>query len=138
MEKYPEKVNFVFRHFPLPFHNPLATIEANAAECAGEQNKFFPYKNEIFARTKSNNGLEVKELDKIATDLKLNIEQFKKCLAEQKYNDKVQADIQSGIAAGIQGTPGVIIKNNKTGKIEVMPGAVPLEMVEQAIQKLLK
>ena len=135
------KVNAVFRHFPLSFHDPLATKQANAAECAAEQGgdeKFFIYHDEIFKRTESNNGMEEQELYKIAADIRLDQEKFKTCLESEKYSDKVKADIASGLAAGITGTPGVIVKNNKTGEVRVLPGAVPIEVVENAIAELSK
>jgi protein-disulfide isomerase len=136
------KVNTVFRHFPLSFHDPLATKEANAAECAAEQGgdeKFFAYHDELFKRTKSNGkGLKESELYKIASDIGLDNNKFKSCLESQKYNQKVQADIASGVKAGITGTPGVIVRNNKTGDVKVLAGAVPIEVVEEAVAELSK
>ncbi|MEX0587505.1 MAG: thioredoxin domain-containing protein, partial [Patescibacteria group bacterium] len=47
------KVRFVLRDLPLPFHNPAATKEALAANCARDQGgdgKYFLYHDEIFAR----------------------------------------------------------------------------------------
>ena len=134
------KVNTVFRHFPLSFHDPLATKQAIASECAAElggTEMFYKYHDEIFVRTKSNGkGMEEQELTKIASDLNLNMNKFKSCLDSEKYLQKVKNDIASGTNAGVTGTPGVIIKNNITGDVRVMPGAVPIEMVEAAVEEL--
>src|SRR6266516_1713028 len=35
MQRYGERVNWIWRHYPLPIHGPLAQQEAFAAECAG-------------------------------------------------------------------------------------------------------
>src|SRR5688500_4677968 len=45
--EYKGKLRWVYRHYPLSFH-PQATPAANASECAGEQNKFWEYADELF------------------------------------------------------------------------------------------
>jgi protein-disulfide isomerase len=56
-ETYPEikaqyidtgKVRYMFRHFPLSFHSE-AELAAQAAECAGEQGKFWEMHDTLFA-----------------------------------------------------------------------------------------
>ena len=136
IEANPGEVNHVFRHFPLGFHDPLATTEAIASECAAEQGKFWEYHDEVFERTNSNNGLEVSELNVIARDLDLNASQFDSCLESRKYLEDVQEDIASGTEAGVTGTPGNIIRNNKTGEVRFLPGAYPVEAVQAAIDEL--
>ena len=136
LEANPGVVNSVFRHFPLGFHDPLATTEALASECAAEQGKFWEYHDEIFERTNSNGGLEVSELNKIARDLGLKGSQFDACLDSRKYIEDVQADIRTGTEAGVTGTPGNIIRNNKTGEVRFLPGAYPIENIQAAIDEL--
>jgi protein-disulfide isomerase len=140
VDKSDGKVNTVFRHFPLASHEPLATKQANAIECAGDQggsDEFYAYHDEIFARTSSGGrGMDESELFKIASDLKLDSKKFKACYDSEKFDAKVKDDIALGSAAGVGGTPGVIIRNNTTGEVRVMPGAVPIEMIESAISEL--
>ncbi len=135
------KVNTVYRHFPLGFHDPLATMEATAAECAAAQGgdkAFYEYHDAIFDATNSNGkGLDPEQLPVIAQKLGLNKAQFEACLASDKYKDLVKENQASGADAGITGTPGVIVKNNKTGEVRVMPGAVPPETVQAAVDELL-
>ncbi len=140
VEKYQGKVNSVFRHFPLSFHEPLASMEANAAECAYEQggdDKFFAFKDKIFERTESNNGLDPKELFVMADELGLNKKEFETCMSEMRYADKIKNDIESGIKAGVRGTPGVFIRNNKTGEVESIPGAVDADYLSNIIDQML-
>jgi len=132
------KVNTVYRHFPLPFHNPLATKEALASECAADQGKFWEYHDEIFERTNSNIGMEESELAVIAKDLKLNTTEFKACYDSEKHADKVNADMKGGEASGVTGTPGSIIKNNETGEVRFIAGAYPIESLQSAIDELLE
>jgi protein-disulfide isomerase len=130
-------VNSVFRHFPLGFHDPLATQQALASECAADQGKFWEYHDEIFERTNSNIGMEESELAVIAKDLGLNTATFNSCLDSQKHIAEVQADMKSGADAGVTGTPGNIIRNNKTGDVRFLPGAYPIESLHAAIDELL-
>ena len=46
-EKYSDKVRFVFRHFPLGFHQN-AQLAAEAAAAANAQGKFWPYHDLLF------------------------------------------------------------------------------------------
>lgn len=131
------KVNTVFRHFPLSFHDPIATKEALAAECASDQGKFWEYHDEIFKRTKSNKGLKESDLAVIAKDLNLKVDRFTQCLDSEKYLDKVKSDIAGGADSGVTGTPGSIIKNNKTGEVRFISGAYPIEAMQAAIDELL-
>ena len=68
----------------------------------------------------------------------LDLDRFKACVSSENSRKLVAADLQDGVGAGINGTPGVIVINHKTGKIEVMPGAVPAEVLRSAVDGLLK
>lgn len=52
------KAKFVFRDYPLPFHDPVATELAVAANCvrqiSGDDSKYFEYHDMIFNTTKGN------------------------------------------------------------------------------------
>ncbi len=138
----PGKVNTVYRHFPLSFHDPLATKQAIASECAAAQggsDAFYAYHDEIFKRTNSNGrGMKESELVAIAKDLGLDTKKFVACQTSGTFDQHVKDDIASGTKAGVTGTPGVIIKNNETGEVRVMPGAVPVESVQSAVDELLQ
>lgn len=69
----------------------------------------------------------------IAQEVGLKQKAFDACLTSGKYAAKVESDYQSGIAAGVQGTPHSIVWNTKTGFKYVINGAQPIEMVQEAI-----
>ncbi len=57
VQAYAGKVNWVYCHFPLGFHNPGAQKQAAASECANELGgnyAFQKYTDAIYARTRSN------------------------------------------------------------------------------------
>lgn len=132
----PGVVNSVFRHFPLSFHDPEATNAALATECAADQGKFWEYHDEYFERTNSNKQIPAGAIEDIARDLGLNMSEFNSCYDSREHLDKVQEDLQSGQEAGVTGTPGNIIRNNKTGEVRFLPGAYPIEAVQAAIDEL--
>lgn len=139
------KLKFVYRDLPLPFHDPLATQEALAANCARDQEgdeTFFTYHDEIFKRTNSNgNGMPKEELYKIAADLGLNETELRSCLDSERFKDEVTKDIADAQAAGATGTPTLIIgKNTQDGTIqgERVIGAQPYSIFQPVIEKYLE
>lgn len=137
-------VNLVFRHFPLDFHDPMASREAVAATCAGllgGQQQFWSFANAVMSRTESNGkGVPAKgkadPLVAVATSLKLDTRRFLACIKSEDAMKKVKDDIADGMKSGINGTPGVILRNNKTGKVISLAGAVPEPVLEERIREL--
>jgi protein-disulfide isomerase len=80
VEVYEGKVNWVYRHFLLGFHNPLAQNEAEATECANELGRndiFWKYADLIYERKNSNgNGLPVTSLAPLGQEIGLDAEKF--------------------------------------------------------------
>lgn len=135
------KVNWVYRHFPLAFHNPGATKEAEASECAAElggDSAFWRYSNLIYQRTTSNGrGFPIDRLIPLATEIGLDRTIFSECLSSGRMAKRVAEDYQDGIKAGITGTPGTIIINHATGQVAVSAGAIPLSKLQTAVNRLL-
>ena len=134
----PEEVAWVYRQYPIPQLHPKAFQEAEATECAWEQggnDAFWRYADKIFEITPSNNGLELTELPNIAADIGLDMATFNDCLASGKFAEKIQADMEDGTRAGVQGTPSsFILKNGKL--VDTIPGALPYEAVIQKLDAL--
>ena len=128
VKAYPNDVVWVFRNFPIQSH-PMGLPGALAAECAGAQGKFFEMADKIFA---GQSGLGEEKFNTFATELGLNLTEFKACVAEQKPKDKISADYELGVQSGIQGTPTSFINGEK------VEGAVPLESLKKLVDGLLK
>ncbi|MFA6524327.1 MAG: thioredoxin domain-containing protein [Candidatus Paceibacterota bacterium] len=137
--KYDGKVAWVYRHYPIVQLHPKAFNESVAMECASEQggnDTFWKYTDELYVRTTSNNRLDVTELPKIAKDIGLDLISFNDCLTNEKTKGKVQADMDSGNKAGVNGTPkSFILKNGKI--VDTIDGAEPIENIIQKIDKIL-
>jgi protein-disulfide isomerase len=84
---------------------------AEAAYCAGDQNKFWEYHDMLFANWKGEGvgSFTPKRLMAFAEALNLNMNEFNSCYNSNKYRSKVQQDKVNGIKAGINGTPAFII-----------------------------
>jgi protein-disulfide isomerase len=135
------KVNWVYRHFPLSFHNPGAQKEAEASECINElggNDAFWKYTDAIYERTKSNgNGFPLTQLGPLAKELGLDEQLFSQCYESGKYAGRVKEDLDEGTRIGITGTPGNIILSNQSGEVVLKAGAQPLEAFKSDIEKML-
>jgi protein-disulfide isomerase len=135
-EKYIDtgKVKYVFRDLPLPFHEPIATQEALAAECAGDMggdSKYYEFHDELYRTTKSNKGLEQSQLYEIAEKVGLNAAEFKECLDTEKFKEEIEKDMADGASYGVTGTPGFFING------WFIKGAYPFAEFEKFIEQEL-
>jgi protein-disulfide isomerase len=128
IEEFGDEVRWVFKHFPLSFH-PQAQPAAEASECAGEQGKFWEFAEALF---ENQQRLGKSLYQEIAENLGLKIEQFQECLSLRKYQEKVKNDYQSGVLAGVEGTPATFIN----GKL--LSGIRPYEDLKALIEEMLE
>ncbi len=109
-ENYGDKVKFVFRDFPV--HGEIAYKAAEAADCAGEQGKYWEYHRTLYENQRewiSNTSM----FYTYAEQLGLNVSAFKACLDSDKYKGEVSKDQQDGIKYGVTGTPTFFINGKK-------------------------
>ncbi len=128
-EEYIEtgKVKFIVRDFPLSFHQN-AQKAAEAAECAGEQGKYFEMHDKLFVEGVSGG---VESFKQYAADLGLNTEAFNACLDSGEMAAEVSKDMRDGQAVGIRGTPGFVING------QTVSGAQPFANFKQVIDAAL-
>lgn len=137
------KVKLVFRDLPLSFHDPLATKEAIAANCAREQGNdetYFKMHDEIFKTTTSNgSGLTMDQLYGLASKVGINQDNFKACIDADKYKDEVAKDLADAGAAGATGTPSFVIgKSGEQVSGKLIVGAQPYSAFQAEIDALLQ
>ena len=141
VDSYIGDVAWVYRHLPLPFH-ANAGKEAEASECANElggNSAFWKFVNALFVKTNSGGtGIALSDLPTLATEIGLNETKFTTCLDSGKYADRVKSDAETAASLGINGTPGNILLDTKTGKTKLMPGAYPYEDFKKAIDEMLQ
>ncbi len=128
LSTYGDRIRFVYRHYPLPNH-PNARPAAEAAACAGEQGKFWPYHDRLFA---SPGKLSDADLKQSAAELGLNAEQFNACVDTHKLRAQVDEDIKAGEEAGVNGTPAFFVNGR------LISGAQPYELFKKTIDEELE
>jgi len=138
------KAIFVYRDLPLGFHDPAATEESNAAECAGDQGGdevYYQFHDEIYKQTPGNGtGLSEEDLVAIGVNLGLDKTKLTSCIQDQDFAEEVQKDALDAGQAGISGTPGFVIgKLSDDGTVDgmVVKGAQPFSNFKQVIEEQL-
>ncbi|MCB9807554.1 thioredoxin domain-containing protein [Candidatus Peribacteria bacterium] len=134
--KYGSKLAFAFKHYPLPFH-PTALPAALNAECVGEiggSNKFYAFVESVFIKGTPTQSV----IDSVLSEIGVDAKKVQSCVASNKYKEKIDADQSEGSSKfGVNGTPGNVLINTKTGKYEVVSGAQPESNFDAAIGRLL-
>jgi protein-disulfide isomerase len=105
VEKYPGKVNIVFKNIPLPNHN-MALPAAKAALAAHAQGKFWSFHDKIFA---AYNQLTEQKLLAFAKELQLDIARFNQDRSSAAVQQQINQDLRLGQSVGVRGTPTIFI-----------------------------
>lgn len=111
---FPGKINFAFRHFPLP-QNKNSTLAAYTVEAASEQDKFLEMSGKLFD-TQEDWGKSSKPLElflKYAEEFDLDNDKLKEDVESKKFADKIQRDIEDALSLKINSTPTIYINNQK-------------------------
>lgn len=121
VKDYQDKINFVFRNYPLPQHKN-ASIAALAAEAAGAQAKFWEMHDKLYETqndwAQSDNPLDI--FADYAKSFGLDVDKFKSDVTSKKYQDKINQDTSDGNNLNITATPTFYINGS------ILP-AVPSE-----------
>ncbi|MBI3327594.1 MAG: DsbA family protein [Nitrospinae bacterium] len=125
----PGRVRIVYRHLAiLGEHSVQAAL---AAECAGEQRKFWDYHDQLFGAQGPLPYTRAKLLG-YASGLNLDGDAFSQCLESGKYAKKVERETRAGQLLGARGTPTFFMNG------QLLIGAHPFETFQAIIQELEK
>lgn len=111
LAKYPDNVNYVYKHFPLTFH-AAARPAALASIAAQEQGKFWEMHEVLFANQAT---LDASKLEEYAKQAGLDVARFKKDLETKKaeYEKRIDAEMALGQSVDVRGTPTLYIGGKK-------------------------
>jgi len=112
LDKYPDSVKIVFKHYPLSFHKQ-ALPAARASMAAAEQGKFWEYHDELFI---NQNSLSSEKYIAIARNMGLDLKKFSLDMMRPSLLQKIEQDIADAQKAGVTGTPTIFINGRKLKK----------------------
>ena len=119
LAKYGGKVRLAYKDFPLDSVHPQARAAAEAARCAGDQNKFWEFHDKLYAGAADGSTATMK---RYAEEIGVgDVAAFEACVVARKHQTPVQQDAQEGAKLGVTGTPGFFINGR------LLSGAQPLE-----------
>ncbi|NDC24998.1 MAG: thiol:disulfide interchange protein [Proteobacteria bacterium] len=132
-KKYPQQLKYLFKHFPLPFHNmalPAAkTYEAIALQ---SKEKALKFQDEVFQNQPLLGQEKEAFLDKAAQKVGVNLAQMRRDRDSDKVQALVQKDMEEGRTMGVRGTPAFLING------VFLSGARPAKDFEDIIDRWLK
>jgi protein-disulfide isomerase len=129
------KLRYTSRDLPLPFHS-FALPAAVASRCAGEQGRFWEYREALFA---SQSLLGTEPYGRIAGQLGLDVGQLEACRSKGEQESNVRADLAMAAQHGIRSTPTFVLGRVVNGEFqgEVVSGAQPYEFFKAKLDALL-
>ena len=128
LARYPDTVRLVYLDLPLDSLHPNARAAAEAAHCAGDQGKYWPFHDKLldYAPDASPDTLK-----KIAGEVGLDGAAFDRCVAAGTHKVRVQASTEEAARLGISGTPAFLVNGR------LISGAQPLEAFAKIIDEEL-
>jgi protein-disulfide isomerase len=133
------KIRYGFKDFPIESLHRQAVKAHEAANCAADQNKYWPMHNRLFMYP---NPLGPDELKAHASAVGVELGAFQQCLESGKHTKTVQESVNYAVSSGITGTPafflGVVGADGKSLKVaRFINGAQPYARFKQEIEALL-
>jgi protein-disulfide isomerase len=127
-DKYGDKVRFVWKNEPLPFHpraEPAAEVAMEARAEKGDKG-FWDVHDKLFA---SQPKLDDPDLDKVAQDAGLNLEKVHEAMKNHKYKAQIDADNDLADDMQASGTPHFFVDGRR------LVGAQPAEKFQAIIDE---
>ncbi len=103
------KARFMFKQMPIVQLHPGADIAALGAECAADQDQFWPYHELVFAQGQA--SFTPDQVKSYAQQLKLDMPKWEGCVNKQDgaAAQRVQVDMTEAGEVGVRGTPTFLI-----------------------------
>ncbi len=130
------KARFFSKDLPLDFHSN-AMRAAQAARCAGDQNKFWELRDVM---GKNPDKLDIDHIVGFAGELHLDSKALRDCVETGKYKEKVQSDVLEAMKVGATGTPTFVLGKSIPDGVdgELIMGAMPYQVFDEKLKALAK
>jgi Na+/H+ antiporter NhaA len=128
-EQLGDRLRYVWRHAPLTQYHPNALADAEAAEAAAMQGKFWEFERGLFADQENQRPSDIVRL---AANLGLDVERFERDLTAPEVTGRVRDDMLDAEAMGITSVPTLFINGRRhTGPYDAQSLIRALEASEQ-------
>ncbi len=101
LKQYQGQVKLVWKDLPNTQRHPLARRAAQAARCAQEQDKFWPYHDLLLERTQG----EQASFSRFVQEVGANIGIFSQCMSQERTVRLVEQSFNEGILLRVDATP---------------------------------
>jgi len=105
-----DRLQFVFRNFPISTSHPHAEQAAEAAEAAAAQGRFWEMHDVLYENQRR---LTDSDLRTYAVQVGLDVDAFDRDLAGHAHAARVREDFMSGVRSGVNGTPSFYIDGER-------------------------
>lgn len=122
IEKYGDKVELVFKNYPLGKKcnaamsrdmHPDACGAAVAVQCAGRQGQYWEMHDKVFMKARNGDSVGTRNLKKFAKTLGLDANEFAACITDDEVWEEVRIQVADGRKAGISGTPAFFVNGRQ-------------------------
>lgn len=133
------KIRYVFRNLPLESIHPNAFRAAVAAECAGEQGKYWPMHDRLFA---GQTALDAPSIVNYGRAAGVDVVRFQQCLDSDKHVARIRQDQSEGGRIGATSTPTFFVAlinpgETKVRAVRLIRGAQPYPTFTAVIDSVL-
>lgn len=121
-------VNYIHMNYPV-FGGESMQL-ANASECIKQEvgvDAYFAFMEAAYSAD---------TLDGALQQLNVDAGMVRECTSDQRYSEKIQDNLAEGENFGISGTPTTLVRNNELGEGTVLPGAVPVNDLNRAVEEV--
>jgi protein-disulfide isomerase len=106
LDRAPDLIRLVYRHFPIESAHPHALLAAEAAEAAAAQGQFWSMHQRLM---RIGARLDRKALDHHAEALSLDMALFRASLDDEIYRQRIREQIAGATRSHLRATPGFYV-----------------------------
>jgi protein-disulfide isomerase len=133
------KVQYVFKNYPIAQLHPASFKAHVAAACAGDQQRYWEMHDKLYADQRN---FTLERFTEHADALRMDLPAFRACMDSSRHDALINADVAEAQSGGVQGTPVFVLAltdpNGKTvTPARVLVGAQPYEAFKEAIDAML-
>lgn len=130
LETYPQKLRFVYKHYPLTQIHPLANEAALAALAAERQGLFWEFHDRLLENSRR---LDATRVLMLAEETGLDLSRFEQDRRSLAALSRLSEDEKMATAAGVNGLPTVFLNGRmmETWRFDFLKGQIDRLLAEQ-------